>query len=66
MRRRVDESAPSVDVLVFDGREFTTAQAWESAFDAWHEARAAWEVRHPGVELPCTVLSDCPFDPRTI
>lgn len=66
MRRRVDDSAPSVDVLVFDGREFRTAAEWEAAFDAWYSARAAWEARHPDVELPSTVLSDCPWDPGAI
>lgn len=62
MRRRVDNSAPSVNLVLFDGREFTTAAEWEAAFYAWHSARDEWLARHPGVELPQQVLSDCPFD----
>ncbi|MFV8319927.1 hypothetical protein [Mycobacterium sp. 23] len=66
MRRRVDDSAPTVDLLVFDGREFGTAQAWEAAFYAWHEARDNWVARHPSSELPQQVLSNCPWDPGAI
>lgn len=67
MRRRPNDSAPSEELLLFDGREFVTGAEWEAAFDAWHEARARWLARHPGVvDLPQRVLSDCPWDGELI
>ena len=56
------EDVPPPGLVVFDGREFCTAAAWEDAFDAWCDARECWETAHPGADLPRRVLSDCPFD----
>jgi hypothetical protein len=39
-------------LLVFDGRGFSTYTEWREAFDAWCDARAAWEAEHKGVVLP--------------
>jgi hypothetical protein len=67
MRRRISDTERVPDeLLVFDGREHTTAAEWEAAYGAWFDARRVWQENHPGQELTCTVLSDCPFDPDSI
>lgn len=65
MRRWPGEGSPPPELVVFDGREFSTAAAWEAAFDEWSDARTAWEKLH-GVELERRVLSRCPFDKSRI
>lgn len=67
MRRRADDAERAPDeLLVFDGREHTTAAAWTAAYGAWFDAREAWQAAHDSDVLPSTVLSDCPFDPASI
>jgi hypothetical protein len=55
---------PPAELLEFDGRGYRTAVAWESAFDAWGEARERW-CREHGVDemqLEERVVGYCPFD----
>jgi hypothetical protein len=67
MRRREESDAVPPGLLVFDGREFTTAADWVAAYDEWFDARDQWEAEHPGVVLPEErLLSGCPFDPDLI
>jgi hypothetical protein len=65
VKRRAD-AVPPAALVVFDGRQLATAAMWESAFEAWCEARGRWEAAHPGVDLPRRVLSDCPWDETLI
>jgi hypothetical protein len=61
VRRRTGEAVPP-ELLIFDGRELTTAVEWTEAFERWADRRDQWEVDH-GVVLPeKQVLSSCPFD----
>jgi hypothetical protein len=72
VRRRPDPDVPPLELLVFCGRPYATAQAWEAAFEAWHEARAAWAAGR-GLresEVPAfdtyTIDGRCPFDPAAL
>lgn len=64
MRLRRDGLVPPEALRVFDGRGFSSAREWESAFDRWHDARQAWCVRHgvDEMELGERVVGYCPFD----
>jgi hypothetical protein len=68
MRRRVDGDAPPRELLVFSGRDFATADAWEAAFDQWHCARRRWlSLRDlPDDALPGRVDGECPWDESRI
>ena len=69
MRRRLDDSVPPRELLVFQGRDYATAEQWEAAFDAWHQARARWlSLRGlPEDALPPQRIDgDCPFDASRI
>jgi hypothetical protein len=71
VRRRPGGDVPPAELLTFYGRGYATAQEWERAFDAFHEARAAWLAMHGLTELEVagfgyTVVGDCPFDPASI
>jgi hypothetical protein len=65
-RRAEGSDAVPPGLLVFDGREFTTAAEWEAAYDEWFDARDQWEAEHPGVVLPKRILSNCPWDESAI
>lgn len=63
MRERVGRTVPPRRLKTFDGRELTTYDGWCEAFDAFFDAREAWQEKHPGVELPeSVVLGECPFE----
>ena len=70
MRRRFDDdAAPPLELLVFSGRRYATADEWEDAFDEWHQARERWlSVRGLSASaLPSAVVDgDCPWDPSAI
>jgi hypothetical protein len=67
MRRRVDDSVPPDALLVFDGRDATSADVWEAWFEEWHEARRRWEAAHPSAgALPERVVGGCPLDWESI
>lgn len=69
MRRRLDESVPPADLIVFDGRRYKTASEWEAAFATFHRARERWATRRGMTEaaLPdWRVDGDCPWDPDAI
>jgi hypothetical protein len=63
MKRRPGEGMPPAQLVTFDGRKLATYDGWCAAFDAWCDQRRAWEVAHPGVDLPDEVLGECPFEP---
>ncbi|HYB34344.1 MAG TPA: hypothetical protein VEF72_00080 [Mycobacterium sp.] len=50
MQRRRGLDDPPEQLLRFDGT-YTSAAAWEAAFERWTAARAAWEADH-NVVLP--------------
>ena len=54
---------PPPELVTFDGRDLTTYDGWCAAFDAWCDQRHAWELAHPGLDLPDEVLGECPFEP---
>ena len=63
MKRRIDASAPSTNLVVFDGRRYRTSATWKAAFDDFLAARAAWLQENDGAQLPpIDVNGDQPFD----
>jgi hypothetical protein len=69
MRRRWEGSDPPAELVVFNGRQFSTAEAWMAAWEQFHRARQRWVAQRglPESALPhWQVNGDCPFDPATI
>ncbi len=66
MRARRDApgagAVPPAELVTFDGRGFATAAEWDEAFDAFCDARDAWEAAHPGAVLPERVLGRHPIE----
>ncbi|VEG42734.1 Uncharacterised protein [Mycolicibacterium flavescens] len=49
--------------MVFQGRRYRTAKAWQAAFNEFLAARGAWAAEHEGVVLkPIEVNGSCPLD----
>jgi hypothetical protein len=71
-RRETEGRAAQVpdELLVFDGDPYSTAAAWRTAFDEFHDARDGWAKQHgleSSFDLPHRYVGRaCPFDPTLI
>lgn len=52
--------AVPAELLLFDGRGFATYNEWTAAFDAWCDAREAWEKQHDQFLPEGVELGKCP------